>query len=219
MEDTYKAKGLRRKLAQTVHRKGIHDERVLEAISRVPRHFFFDSAFLEQAYEDNAFPIGEGQTISQPFTVAYQTQALKVQPGMKVLEIGTGSGYQASILCEVGAEVYSIERIAPLHERAREILSAMGYQPHLKVGDGTEGWPEHAPYDRILITAAAPEPPRPLLRQLKVGGLMVVPVGDKHMQRMLRIERMSEEDYESEEMEQFRFVPLIGKEGFSGSWK
>ena len=159
LSDTYKHKGLRRQLAQTVKRKGIRDEAIVIAIEKVPRHFFLDSAFAEQAYQDKALQIEEGQTISQPYTVAYQTMLLEIKPGDKVLEIGTGSGYQACILIELGAEVYTIERIKPLSEKAKELLKQMGYFPDFFVGDGTLGLPDHAPFDKIIVTAAAPEIP------------------------------------------------------------
>ncbi|MEX0965874.1 MAG: protein-L-isoaspartate(D-aspartate) O-methyltransferase [Bacteroidia bacterium] len=214
MKDTYKAKGLRKKLAKSLSKKGIEDFRVLQAFENVPRHFFFDSAFLEQAYEDKAFPIGEGQTISQPYTVAYQTELLKVREGDKVLELGTGSGYQASILLEMGAEVHSIERIRSLHERAKLVLKEMGYRPKLYFGDGTRGLPEHAPFDKILSTAAAPHVPEHLIEQLRMGGILVVPVGSRELQTMYRITRTGDHDFRTEAMDDFRFVPLIGEKGW-----
>jgi protein-L-isoaspartate(D-aspartate) O-methyltransferase len=212
--DQYKYKGMRKRLAALLEKKGITDQRILKAVEEIPRHFFLESAFAEQAYEDKAFSIGEGQTISQPYTVAYQTELLKVKQGDKVLEIGTGSGYQASILAHIGAKVYSIERIEKLSEKAKRVLKHLHCHVKLFVGDGTLGLPKHAPFQHILVTAAAPDVPKPLLEQLAVGGNMVVPVGDKEMQRMLRITRKSENDYKEEVFEDFRFVPLIGSEGW-----
>ena len=169
MEDTYKHRGLRRRLLQTVRQKGIDDEAVLAAIGRVPRHFFFENAFLEHAYQDKAFPIGEGQTISQPFTVAFQTQLLAASPGDKILEIGTGSGYQACILLELGLKVFTIEFNKVLYERTKKFLPSLGYQPIFKHGDGSLGWPLHAPYDGIVVTAGAPIVPDALQEQLALG--------------------------------------------------
>ncbi|HWJ27869.1 MAG TPA: protein-L-isoaspartate(D-aspartate) O-methyltransferase, partial [Flavisolibacter sp.] len=177
-EDTYRHKGLRRKLVEVVRSKGITDEKVLEAIDRIPRHFFLDSAFDEVAYEDKAFPIAQQQTISQPYTVAYQTQLLDVKPFQKVLEIGTGSAYQASVLAELGVQVYTIERQKKLFEDNKSFQFLRKY-PNIKFfyGDGYEGLPTYAPFDRVLITAAAPVIPRKLLDQMKPGGMMVIPVG------------------------------------------
>lgn len=212
--DTYKLKGMRKRLVQDLQRKGEFDMRLLQALEQVPRHFFLESAFAEQAYEDKAFAIGEGQTISQPYTVAYQTQLLNVQPGDKILEIGTGSGYQASILATLGANVFSIERIAKLSESAKEVLRQMGLTVKLFIGDGTLGLPNHAPFDKILVTAAAPTIPDTLLYQLKMGGSIVLPVGDMESQQMVRITRRGENDFYKENFEQFRFVPLIGESGW-----
>jgi protein-L-isoaspartate(D-aspartate) O-methyltransferase len=166
-EDSYRAKGLRKQLINEVKRKGITDEAVLLAMSKIPRHFFFDSIFLEHAYEDKAFPIGEGQTISQPYTVAFQTQELNVKKGAKILEIGTGSGYQAAILCELGAEVHSIEFNEVLYKKTKRFLPKIGYKPHLYLGDGSMGFPAKAPYDGIIVTAGAPGVPKELVKQLK----------------------------------------------------
>jgi protein-L-isoaspartate(D-aspartate) O-methyltransferase len=216
MKDTYKGKGLRKKLVDSIRKKGITDEAVLSAIEKVPRHFFLDSAFLEQAYEDKAFPIGKGQTISQPYTVAFQTQALDVKPGDKILEIGTGSGYQASILLEMGAHLFSIERIPELQAKAERILASLGYEPVIVLGDGSQGLPEFAPFDGILVTAAAPKISQVLLDQLSIGGRMVIPVGDKTSQIMKKIVKVSDTSFHTFEYDKFKFVPLIGKEGWEG---
>ncbi len=209
-EDTYRHKGLRRKLMQEIQAKGISDERVLDAILEVPRHFFLDSAFDKKAYEDKAFPIGEGQTISQPYTVAYQSQLLELKPFMKVLEIGTGSGYQAVVLAEMGAQVYSIERQKSLFDSNKEFAFFKKYSS-IKVfyGDGYLGLPTYAPFDRILITAAAPEIPKKLLEQLKPGGMMVIPVGAGDVQQMMRITKMENNAIKEEIYEHFSFVPMV----------
>jgi protein-L-isoaspartate(D-aspartate) O-methyltransferase len=209
--DTYRHQGLRKKLVETVRGKGISDEGVLEALNRVPRHlFFFDSAFLTKAYEDHAFPIGAGQTISQPYTVAYQSSLLEVEERMKVLEIGTGSGYQAAVLHEMGAKVFSIERQKSLYTQTKALLSELGYvRVKCFYGDGFEGLPSYAPFDRIIITAAAPEVPQKLLKQLKVGGKFVLPLEKGGYQTMLRITKIAEGEYETEEFEKFAFVPFL----------
>src|SRR5215218_8379300 len=182
-EDTYRHKGMRKKLVETVRAKGITNEKFLEAIDKIPRHFFLDSAFDEVAYEDKAFPIAEGQTISQPYTVAYQTQLLEVKPFNKVLEIGTGSAYQASVLAELGAQVFTIERQKKLFDSNKNFAYLKKY-PNIKFfyGDGYEGLPTYGPFDKVLITAAAPEIPQKLLTQLKPGGMMVIPVGTGNLQ-------------------------------------
>lgn len=213
--DSYKHKGLRRRLTEVVRNKGIKDGRILKAIEKVPRHFFLDSAFHELAYEDQAMQIGEGQTISQPYTVAYQTEVLEIEEGDKVLEIGLGSGYQACILIELGAEVYSIERIAKLHEKASKLLPQMGYHPHMYVGDGTLGIPDQAPFDKIIVTAAAPEVPKALIDQLKTGGIMVIPIGDKETQVMYKVVKTNYNTFTKTALDAFRFVPLIGKQGWN----
>ncbi|WP_255431385.1 protein-L-isoaspartate(D-aspartate) O-methyltransferase [Rufibacter sp. LB8] len=205
---------MRKSLVRTVAGKGIQDARVLNALEQVPRHFFFEKAFLEQAYQDKAFPIGEGQTISQPYTVAYQTELLDLQPHHKVLEIGTGSGYQCSILLQITPHVYTIEYNEVLFHKAQRQLQVMGLQAHTFLGDGSEGLPQHAPYDRIIVTAGAPIIPKNLLTQLTIGGKLVIPVGDTGVQKMLRLTREGQEEFTREEFANFKFVPLLGKQGW-----
>lgn len=206
--DPPRYQGLRRKLVAHLRSQGLMDERVLSAVEKVPRHLFLESGLWEHAYEDRALPIAGGQTISQPYTVAFQTQLLQVKPGCKVLEIGTGSGYQAAILAELGAEVYSIERVRELYERSRRILQALGYKVHLRWGDGRLGWPTYAPYNRILLTAAAPEIPHALLPQLAEGGRLVAPRGAPHTtQEMILLTKQNGQLQESQHGH-FRFVPL-----------
>lgn len=213
--DNYKEQGARKKLIKLLRDKGIGDERVLTAMEKIPRHYFFDQTFWTQAYKDIAFPIGDGQTISQPYTVAYQTELLHVKPGDKVLEIGTGSGYQTCLLLELGAEVYTVERQENLYNRVNQILPQhMGYKPNFFLGDGSKGIPAYAPFDKILVTAGAPFVPETLLKQLKVGGILVIPVGDEESQKMLTILRVNESDYERIELDTFRFVPLIGDQAW-----
>lgn len=212
--DTYRHRGARRTLVEELRRKGIRDERVLAAIGLVPRHQFFDVAFQAHAYQDKAFPIGEGQTISQPYTVAYQTELLQVKPTDRVLEIGTGSGYQCCVLLELTPHVWSIEYQPVLFARTCRRLAAMHRAPHLFQGDGSLGLPAHAPFDKILVTAGSPTLPRPLLRQLRIGGALVIPVGDAQTQRMMRVVRESEEEFSRQELEEFRFVPLLGRAGW-----
>ncbi len=195
-------------LAQSLKRKGISDERVLDAIANVPRHEFIDSTIRHYAYDDRPLPIGKDQTISQPFTVAYQSELLQLQPGEKVLEIGTGSGYQAAVLCEMGAEVYSIERYKELYLTAKETLNRLGYNPNLFYGDGYEGVPEYAPFDKILITAAPEKIPEKLKLQLKIGGLMVLPLGGSSGQKMIVIKQESETEFTETEHGSFIFVPM-----------
>lgn len=209
-EDTYRHKGLRRKLVETVRSKGITDEDVLEAINRIPRHFFLDSAFDEVAYEDRAFPIGEGQTISQPYTVAYQTQLLELKKFEKVLEIGTGSAYQACVLAELGVQVYTIERQKKLFE-GNKLFAYLKKYPNIKFfyGDGYEGLPTYGPFDKVLITAAAPEIPPKLVQQLKPGGMMVLPLGSGDVQRMMRLTKLASGAMKEEVFDQFSFVPMI----------
>ena len=209
LKDTYKHKGLRAKLVKAIQEKGISDEAVLNAINNVPRHLFMDSSFLEFAYQDKAFPIGSGQTISQPFTVAYQSQLLQVQPGDRILEIGTGSGYQACVLIELGAKVFSIERQKNLYQRTKTVLPEIGYRPKLFYGDGYKGLPTFAPFDKIIITAGAPEVPKELLKQLKTSGIMVIPLGSTSVQTMITIEKSGENKYKQVEHGSFRFVPML----------
>jgi len=209
MKDLPKHKGLRNQLVKTVKSKGITDEKVLDAISKVPRHLFMDSGFIDFAYQDNAFPIAANQTISQPYTVAFQTELLEIEKGDKVLEIGTGSGYQTAVLIELKAEVYSIERQKELYEKTRKFLPKLGYvAKKLNFGDGYKGWNDYAPFDKILVTAGAPFVPKPLLSQLKVGGRLVIPVGDD-VQTMTLYIRKGEKDFEKHELGQFRFVPML----------
>lgn len=208
--DSYRAQGLRRKLAEELRAKKLFDDKIIRAIEKIPRHFLLDSSFLEFAYQDKAFPIGEGQTISQPYTVATQTQLLKLERNMKVLEIGTGSGYQAMVLLEMGVKVYSIERVKELYLRTRELLQIMGYKPSLFWGDGYKGLPTYAPFDRIIITAAVSEPPKALLDQLKHGGIMVIPEGEHtDVQLMKTYTKKNENDFEVVEHGRFRFVPML----------
>ncbi|OFX24261.1 MAG: protein-L-isoaspartate O-methyltransferase [Bacteroidetes bacterium GWA2_31_9b] len=209
MEDTYRHKGLRQKLVEVIKEKGIKDTRILDAIGKVPRHLFMESGFVEFAYRDQAFPIGSGQTISQPYTVAFQTELLQVEKHQKILEVGTGSGYQAAILLELGAKVYTIERQRELYLKSGALLKKMGYKPYFFYGDGYLGQPTYAPFDKILITAGAPEIPRDLLSQLKIGGRMVVPVGGGEGQVMMTIDRTDENNYIENEHGFFAFVPLL----------
>lgn len=196
-------------LAESLRLKGINDDNVLKAIEKVPRHLFLDSGFLEFAYQDKAFPIGSGQTISQPYTVAYQTQLLKVNAGLKVLEIGTGSGYQACVLLEMGAKVYTIERQKNLFEKTKILLPSINYNPKMFYGDGYKGLPSFAPFDRIIITAAAPEIPMELISQMKPGGILVVPVGPADVQTMVTLEKINENEVTKREHDHFRFVPML----------
>lgn len=210
-EDTYRHKGLRKKLVDAVRDKGITDEKVLDVINKVPRHFFLDSAFGEKAYEDIAFPIGEGQTISQPYTVAYQSQLLELKPFQKVLEIGTGSAYQAVVLAELGAQVYTIERQKPLFEANKKFEFLKKYLSiKFFYGDGFEGLPTYGPFDRVIITAAAPFIPEKLIQQLKPGGMMVIPVGAGDVQKMMRITKLENGALKEEVFENFSFVPMLG---------
>jgi protein-L-isoaspartate(D-aspartate) O-methyltransferase len=213
MEDTYLHKGLRKKLVEEIRRKGIHDEIVLEALNKVPRHLFMDSGFVHFAYKDQAFPIAASQTISQPFTVAFQTQLLDIRKGDKLLEVGTGSGYQAAVLLELGANVYTIERHKVLNLGAQALLPKLGYNPRFFYGDGFEGLPTYAPFDRIIVTAAASEVPEKLVAQLKIGGKMVLPIGSKGSQTMTLIEKTDYQEYKTSEHGAFVFVPMLkGKE-------
>jgi protein-L-isoaspartate(D-aspartate) O-methyltransferase len=209
-EDQYRHKGLRKKLVEEVKNKGITDERVLEALMNVPRHFFLDSAFDQQAYVDKAFPISAGQTISQPYTVAYQTQLLQSKPYDKVLEIGTGSGYQCAVLASMGAQVFTIERQKQLFDSNKDFRYLRSF-PNIKFfyGDGFEGLPSYAPFDKVIVTAAAPFIPSKLIEQMKVGGMMVIPVDEGNLQRMLRITKVSDVETFEEKFDLFSFVPML----------
>ena len=213
IEDNYKQRGLRGKLVRKLRQKGIRDERLLEAIAKVPRHVFFDDALLGHAYEDKAFPIGEGQTISQPYTVAFQTEKLEIKVGDKVLEIGTGSGYQACILLEMGAKVYTIEYNRALYQKTREFLPELGYNPFFFFGDGSKGLPVRAPYDKIIVTAGAPVVPDALVAQLGENGILVVPVGNRVKQLMVKLTKQKGALIK-EEFDFFSFVPLLGEQGW-----
>ncbi len=210
MDDGYRQKGLRRQLVEELKKKGITDARVLDAIGTVPRHQFIDdTAFLQLAYTDKAFPIGCGQTISQPYTVAFQTQLLQVSAGMKVLEIGTGSGYQTAVLVAMGIRVFTIERQRPLYIRTREKLGKMKVKASIHYGDGYLGLPLEAPFDRVLVTCGAPFVPPALIDQLKIGGRAVIPVGEGAEQKMILVERQTAEHQETTEHGKFRFVPML----------
>jgi len=209
LKDTFKHQGLRQKLVEVLTKKGIKDKLVLAAIGKIPRHLFMDSSFLDHAYQDKPFPIGADQTISQPYTVAFQTELLDVKSGDKILEIGTGSGYQTAVLCLLGAKVYSIERQLELKKRASKFLPKLGYRAKkLIFGDGYKGLPEEAPFNSIIVTAGAPFVPKPLLTQLAVGGRLVIPVGDD-VQTMTLYTRSSEKEFQKKEFGKFRFVPLL----------
>lgn len=209
LKDTFSQQGKRKQLVRTIKKKGIKDQKVLEAIGAVPRHWFMDSSFESHAYVDKAFPIAAGQTISQPYTVAFQTELLEIEKGEKVLEIGTGSGYQTAVLCELGAEVYSIERQHVLFKQTKRFLEKIGYRPkHLTFGDGYAGLPKFAPFDKIIVTAGAPEIPEALLNQLAIGGRMVIPVGTDS-QTMTLLIRKSALEFERHELGEFRFVPML----------
>ena len=211
MEDTNKHKGLRNQLVKIIEEKGIVDKNVLNAISNVPRHLFMDSGFAHFAYQDKPFPIAANQTISQPYTVAFQTELLQVKPNHKILEIGTGSGYQTAILIEMGAKVFTIERQNELFKKTKLFLPKIGYKPKKIVfGDGYKGLPEFAPFDGIVVTAGAPFVPSPLLSQLKIGGRLVIPVGEE-TQIMTLFVRKGIKDFEKHELGEFRFVPLLKK--------
>ena len=204
---------MRKMLVKEITRKGIKDPAVLQAVGKVPRHFFFDPIFDQHAYEDKAFPIGEGQTISQPYTVAFQSELLEIKRNDVVLEVGTGSGYQASILMELGAEVHTIEYIKSLYLKAKSLLPKMGYHPNFYWGDGSKGRPSHGPYDAIIVTAGAPAIPNELINQLKIGGRLVIPVGVQKNQTMIKLVKSSETKVIRKEFKQFSFVPLRGEKG------
>ena len=211
MKDTHKHQGLRNQLVKTISKKGIVDKNVLNAIANVPRHLFMDSGFADFAYQDKAFPIAAEQTISQPYTVAFQTELLEVKPNDQILEIGTGSGYQTAILVEMGAKVYTVERQKELFKKTSLFLPKLGYKPKKMIfGDGYKGLQENAPFDGIIVTAGAPFLPKPLLAQLKIGGRLVIPIGDD-VQTMTLYIRTSEKDFEKHELGKFRFVPMLKK--------
>ncbi|MBQ0769280.1 MAG: protein-L-isoaspartate(D-aspartate) O-methyltransferase [Bizionia sp.] len=209
MKDTLKHQGLRQQLVSVVKAKGVTDENVLKAIAKIPRHLFMDSSFLDHAYQDKAFPIAADQTISQPYTVAFQSELMQIERGHKVLEIGTGSGYQTAVLCELGAQVYSIERQRELFKKTSQFLPKLGYRAkQLIFGDGYKGFVEEAPYDSIIVTAGAPFVPKPLLAQLAIGGRLVIPVGDD-VQTMTLFVRTGPKAFVKTEFGEFRFVPLL----------
>lgn len=211
MKDTLKHQGLRNQLAKVIAAKGIENKNVLAAIAKIPRHLFLDSSFESFAYQDKAFPILADQTISQPYTVAYQTQLLEIKPGDKVLEIGTGSGYQTAVLMEMQAEVYSVERQNELFKKTKLFLPKLGYRPrHLGFGDGYKGLPDHAPFDKIIVTAGAPFVPKALLAQLKLGGMLVIPIGTTK-QLMYLYKRTAVKHFEKHELEACKFVPMLEK--------
>jgi len=209
MTDTFEAKGKRKKLVAELRLKGINDEEVLRAIDAVPRHLFMDPAFLIHAYVDKAFPISSGQTISQPYTVAVQTMLLRVKKRDKILEIGTGSGYQAAVLAEMGARVYTIERFRELYIKAQQTVTSLGYSADFFFGDGYQGLPTYGPFDKIIVTAGTEFVPDPLKQQLAIGGRMVVPVGKRNVQVMKIVTRVSETDFIEEDRGGFIFVPLL----------
>ena len=209
MQDSFKYKGMRRKLINELREKGIANENILNAFDVIPRHFFLDNAFAEQAYTNMAFQIGSGQTISHPYTVAFQTQLLEIKKGDKILEIGSGSGFQTCVLCELGAKVYSIERHKSLHLKAKQIVQHLNYTARLSFGDGYKGLPSFAPFDKIIITCGAPNIPQDLVDQLIVGGIMVIPIGEGKEQQMLRITKQSETEITQEEFGVFSFVPML----------
>lgn len=207
--DSLRHQGMRKRLVEGIRIKGIKDQRVLDAIAKVPRHLFMDSSFIQFAYKDQAFPIGAGQTISQPFTVAFQSQLLDVQPHDKVLEVGTGSGYQAAVLVEMGAMVFTIERQRELYLKVQQLLPELGYHPKFFFGDGYKGLPTYGPFDRIIVTAGAESIPEDLLQQLRVGGVLVAPIGASEGQIMYRITRVSENEFEKKKHGKFVFVPML----------
>ena len=209
MKDTHKHQGLRNQLVKTIEAKGITDTHVLQAIANIPRHLFMDSGFVDFAYQDKAFPIAADQTISQPYTVAFQSELLEVKKGAKILEIGTGSGYQTAVLIEMGAKVHTIERQQELFRKTKSFIQKLGYKPKSIIfGDGYKGLPSEAPFDGIIVTAGAPFVPSPLLAQLKIGGRLVIPVGDE-VQIMTLFIRKSEKDFEKHELGDFKFVPML----------
>jgi protein-L-isoaspartate(D-aspartate) O-methyltransferase len=215
LEDTFRHKGLRKKLVDEIRNKGIRDESVLNAINNIPRHLFMDNSFVGFAYNDKAFPISSGQTISQPYTVAFQTEALQIKRTDRVLEVGTGSGYQAAVLCQLGVALFTIERQRSLYDFARILLPKLGYHPQFFYGDGYLGLPTYGPFDKIIVTAGANAVPPNLKDQLTIGGRLVIPVGDSGHQVMKIIVRVSENEYSEEDAGSFVFVPLLP--GVAGS--
>ena len=209
LNDSYRHKGLRKALVSSIASKGIKDKDVLEALLKVPRHLFFDNAFVEFAYQDKAFPIGSGQTISQPYTVAFQSQLLEIKKGEKVLEIGTGSGYQTAVLLELGAKVFTIERQRKLFLKSKQMLESLGYRAKVFYGDGYKGLPSFAPFDKVIITAGAPGIPQDLIEQLKVGGMMVIPLDSGSHQVMHRLIKQEDGTVKDEEFGLFQFVPML----------
>lgn len=209
MEDSFLHKGLRRKLVEELRSKGITNKEVLDAINKVPRHLFMDSGFVHFAYKDKAFPIASNQTISQPYTVAFQSEILHITPGEKVLEIGTGSGYQSAVLIELGAKVFTIERHKNLSLGAQTLLPRLGYRPQFFYGDGFEGLPTYAPFDKIIVTAGASQMPQKLIKQLKPGGKMIIPIGDAENQVMYLVEKNNDGTIETSEHGSFLFVPML----------
>jgi protein-L-isoaspartate(D-aspartate) O-methyltransferase len=209
MEDSLRHKGMRRQLIEELTAKGIQNKAILEAFDATPRHFFLDLAFINQAYSNTAFQIGAGQTISHPFTVAFQTDLLDVKKGTKVLEIGTGSGFQTSILCALGAKVFSIERQRELFLKAKLVINKLGHNPKLFYGDGYKGQPSYAPFDRVLVTCGAPFVPDALLEQLAVGGILVIPIGEGAKQIMTKITKVSDTEFDSQTFGDFSFVPML----------
>jgi protein-L-isoaspartate(D-aspartate) O-methyltransferase len=213
--DTYRHKGLRKNLLNNLWHKEMIEEKIIKAMENVPRHFFFDSAFVEHAYIDKAFSIGLGQTISQPSTVAIQTELLDIKKGDKVLEIGTGSGYQSCVLLELGARLYTIEYHRILHQKAKHLLTQMGYKANFICGDGSQGLADFAPFDKIIVTAGSPEVPKILIEQLKNGGTLVIPVGDSEKQEMYKVQKNLEGELHIQKYYSFSFVPLLGKNGWT----
>lgn len=209
MMDSYRHKGLRKQLIEELSKKGIQDNRILEAFDAIPRHFFLDPVFTEQAYSNMAFQIGAGQTISHPYTVAFQTELLELKKGDKVLEIGTGSGFQTAILCQLGARVFSIERHKSLHLKAKSMLTKLGFNPRLTFGDGYKGMPSFAPFQKILVTCGAPDVPQTLLDQLEENGVLVIPIGEGEEQVMKRYTKLADGELKEEIFGVFRFVPML----------
>jgi protein-L-isoaspartate(D-aspartate) O-methyltransferase len=214
MEDTYKDRGARKRLVEELRTKGIVDEKVLAAMYKIPRHFFIQPEFRTHAYQDKAFKIDAGQTISQPYTVAYQTQLLQIEKGDKVLEVGTGSAYQSIILLELGVDLFTIERQEELFKKAHNRIAKFGFKATCILGDGSKGYESAAPFDKIIVTAGAPVLPESLINQLKIGGILIIPVGDNKIQKMHSIIKTSVNTYEEIVLENFKFVPLIGEQAW-----